>query len=172
MPGIRDLEAPLANRLLPLLFTVSLRVTDTPRVSFIGYPGSVASLHPAPVGWAHARLSQSFDNPALMISALQDRQLFLCELHTESNENLSTRIPFKYSHLLNFRSFNLLPLFLKIKFFYYEGNRKQKLGTNTHWDLFQPFRMEINRAIEGGVSPKPEDHPDIPWRSRRWEKKS
>lgn len=74
--------------------------------------------HPAPVGGAHVRLSQSFENPALMIRTLQDRQLFLCKLHTESNENLFTRIPFKYFHLLNFRSFNLLPLFLNIKVFF------------------------------------------------------
>lgn len=50
MTGIRDREAPLANRLLPLLFAVSLRVTDAPRVSFIGYPGSVASPHPGTRG--------------------------------------------------------------------------------------------------------------------------
>lgn len=153
---------------------MSLRVTDAPRVSIIGYPGSVASPHAAPVEWANVRPTQPFGSPALMISALQDCQLFLCKLHTESNENLSTRISFKYFHLLNFRSFNLLPLFLKIKvfFFSFKGNRKQKLATNAHWELFQPVRMEINRVVEGGVSPKPRDHPDIPWRSRRWEKKS
>lgn len=171
--GIWVLEAPLANWLLSLFSMVSLRGTDAPQVSFIGYPGFVGSLHSAPVGWAHVRLSQLFDNPALMISALQDCPLLLCKLHTESKENLSTRVPFKYFHLLNFRSFNLLPLFLNIKvFFNCKGKRKQKLATNAHWEISQPVRMKINSAVEGGVSPKPEDHPAISWRSRRWGKKS
>lgn len=58
-------------------------------------------------------LGSSSYNPALLIRTLQDLHFFLFKLHTNCNENLSTRIPFKYINLLNFRTFNLLPLFVK-----------------------------------------------------------